>query len=211
MTGTTVRPYNPRDRNAVRKICGDTGFYGQAIERLLEDRDLVVEALIGYYTDFEPESLFVAEKDGQVVGYLAGCVDTKRFERIFARRILPRLIARFITRGHWHSALSWKVLMSLGRGRQRLLRSIVDTYPAHCHMNIDAGSRRGGTGSLLFARFLSYLEERNVTCIHVSTASKPGKAFFIKKGFSELGRYDAPSLPVETPAEILLLGRKLTE
>lgn len=197
----------------MRRICGDTALFGQAIERLLDDRDFVVEALLGYYVRFEPGSLFVAVEGGAVIGYLAGCVDTRRFDRLFSRRILPGLMMRFVSRGHWRRAESWRILMALaraGRARSRLLRSVLDPYPAHCHMNIAEGRRRGGAGSLLLARFLTYLEERSVPGIHVWTASGEGKAFFLKKGFGELGRCPAPRLPLETPDEVFLLGRAVS-
>ena len=31
-----------------------------------------------YYTDAEPQSALVAELDGEVAGYLLGCVDSRR-------------------------------------------------------------------------------------------------------------------------------------
>lgn len=214
MTEMLVRHYRPPDEEAVRRICGDTALYGQTIERLIKDRESVVDALIGYYTEFETESLLVADHEGEVVGYLAGCVDTKRFERLFSLHILPRLIARFVTHGHWHRALSWRVLAALGQTgheRQRILRSIVDAYPAHCHMNIAAGFRRRGVGALLFGSFLRYLVQRGARGIHVSTATEAGKAFFLKKGFTVLGRHPTPRLPVDTPEENWLLGKELLE
>jgi hypothetical protein len=44
---------------------------------------------MSYYPDCEPESLFVAELDGRVVGALLGAMDIGRFERVYQRKINP--------------------------------------------------------------------------------------------------------------------------
>ena len=56
-----IRPYHPADRPALRAICADTGFLGQPIDPIFEDRELFADYLTAYYTDEEPESIFVCE------------------------------------------------------------------------------------------------------------------------------------------------------
>ena len=68
-----LRPYRPEDLEAVRRICADTGFLGNPIDPVFEDRELFADYLTGYYTRFEPEALLVCEVDGEVRGYLMGC------------------------------------------------------------------------------------------------------------------------------------------
>jgi len=67
-----IRHYCQQDRDAVRRICCDTGFLGNPIDPLFEDRELFADYLTRYYTDKEPESSFVIEKGGEVRGYLLG-------------------------------------------------------------------------------------------------------------------------------------------
>ncbi|MEO6846214.1 MAG: GNAT family acetyltransferase [Chthoniobacterales bacterium] len=67
-----IRPYEPRDREVVRRLCCETGFLGKAIDVVFEDRELFADYLTTYYTDFEPESCFVMEVDGVIKGYLLG-------------------------------------------------------------------------------------------------------------------------------------------
>lgn len=67
-----VRPYEPRDREAIRWLCCETGFLGKPIDTVFEDRELFADYLTAYYTDIEPESCFVLEQDGAVKGYLLG-------------------------------------------------------------------------------------------------------------------------------------------
>src|SRR5216110_1904834 len=69
----TIRSYRRSDRAAVRKLCCDTGFLGDPIDPVFEDRELFADFLTTYYTDHEPESSFVLEINGQIRGYLLGC------------------------------------------------------------------------------------------------------------------------------------------
>ena len=59
-----IRPYRPSDRDAVRRLCCETGYLGKAIDPVFEDRELFADYLTRFYTDREPESTFVLEQDG---------------------------------------------------------------------------------------------------------------------------------------------------
>ncbi len=68
----TIRSYRESDREAVRRLCCQTGFLGEPIDPVYEDRQLFADFLTTYYTDHEPESSFVLEVDGEIRGYLLG-------------------------------------------------------------------------------------------------------------------------------------------
>jgi len=70
--GISIRPYETRDREAIRRLCCETGFLGKPIDDVFEDRELFADYLTAYYTDIEPESSFVLEHHGEVKGYLLG-------------------------------------------------------------------------------------------------------------------------------------------
>src|SRR5476651_390820 len=88
-----IRPYSPEDRAALRAICADTGFLGQPIDPVFEDRELFADYLTSYYTDAEPESTFVCELNGEVKGYLMGSRFPKRKAR-YEMRLFPVLVIR---------------------------------------------------------------------------------------------------------------------
>src|SRR5882757_8634583 len=92
-----VRPYRPEDRDALRAICADTGFLGQPIDPVFEDRELFADYLTSYYTDAEPESCFVCELDGEVKGYLMGSRFPRKKDR-YEKRKLSGLVARGVWR-----------------------------------------------------------------------------------------------------------------
>src|SRR5215469_1261694 len=98
-----LRPYLPSDRPAVRQICADTGFLGQPIDPVFEDRELFADYLTGYYLRFEPESTLVCEIDGEVVGYLMGCrrpLPYQAYQAVGNFVIALRALIRCHTRGY---------------------------------------------------------------------------------------------------------------
>jgi len=212
MTSLSIRRYDPSDKADVCRICADTALYGEPINRFIDDSDLVVDGLLRYYTDFEPESLFVAVADGSVIGYLVGCVDTRRYERIFRYRIVPSLALKIIFHGYILRLWLWKILAALitaGVKRSQFLKNIIPVYPAHCHMNMDPRHRRAGVGAQLCATFLDYLRARGVRGVHISSATETGKRFFSKMGFTLLAKIPAPPLAGIAPGEIWLMGKRV--
>jgi Histidine phosphatase superfamily (branch 1) len=67
-----IRSYRASDREAVQRLCCETGFLGEPIDPVYEDRRLFADFPTTYYTDHEPESSFVLEMDGEIRGDLLG-------------------------------------------------------------------------------------------------------------------------------------------
>jgi len=67
-----VRNYHRSDRESVRAICCETGFLGNPIDPVFEDRELFADFLTDYYLKHEPDSAFVVVKGNVVKGYLLG-------------------------------------------------------------------------------------------------------------------------------------------
>lgn len=89
-----VRPYRSADRPMVRKICGDTGFLGQPIDPIFQDRELFNDFLTSPYTDAEPECCFVLEgQGGAIQGYLTASKDTAKHGN-FLRAQFPSWLRR---------------------------------------------------------------------------------------------------------------------
>ena len=76
---TIIRLYQKSDREALRRICCDVADRGGPIENFFPDRVLVADLLMNYYADYEPEASFVAENSGELVGYINGCFDNRRY------------------------------------------------------------------------------------------------------------------------------------
>lgn len=184
-----IRNFTPDDREAVREICGDTAFMGAPVENFFLDRRAFVDLDIAYYTDFEPQSLFVAQAAGKIVGYLAGCKDTGVYKKIFSQRILPKAAMRLIFGGAFlrmkNLRFFWAGLKSLLKGELRRPNCSKD-FPAHLHINIREGSRKQGIGLKLMERYLGYLKAEGVKGLHLYSFSPSGQSFFQKLGFKKI-------------------------
>ncbi len=168
-----VRPYKPRDRAALCRICYDTGLMGESVDPLFGSERLFTDYWMTYYLDHEPESAFVATVDDVPVGYLVGCCDTARFERVQQTDVWPRIWRRLLT-GRYGVPVRlmrflWHVLRS--QARDQALAPPVTQYPAHLHMNLAAGHRRQGHGSRLMTAYLAHLEAAQVPGVHLVTTN----------------------------------------
>jgi GNAT superfamily N-acetyltransferase len=194
LENAVIRLYQPADRQAVWGIACDTADHGNPVENFFPDRNVVAEMLMRYYTDYEPQALWVAEYESKVVGYLSGCLDSRRYSRVMAWRILPGACARAILRG-----LLWRretfnifkaAIRSLLRAGLRGDMPLSD-YPAHLHINLRDGFRGQRLGARLIERFIDQAKSAGIKGVHASvlddniTASR----FFTRVGFNLLRRY----------------------
>jgi len=215
-----VRPYQPADRALVRWICAETGFLGEPQEKVVLDREVFTDMWSAYWTDREPESGFVAECEGRVVGYLLGCVDTDRYERVFNQEMARPLLWKALRRGFFlrgkNPGYIYRMVRSLRRGEFKApMRAIKHEYPAHLHMNIAPPEFRGrGLGQALLRAYLDYLRARGVKGLHLGTTSHNQQAvpFYLAAGFQEIFRsritcYDH-AVP-DPPVYLLYFGMKL--
>lgn len=136
-----VRAYRPSDRERVREIACRTAFRNRGHTILIDDARLFADYWTRYYTDIEPESSYVAERDGEVVGYLLGCVDTARFHRAMARAVIPpivrTLVGRLLGGGYARDARGLRTLRWLAVRSWRESADVdLARFPAHYHANL---------------------------------------------------------------------------
>lgn len=184
-----IRPYEPRDREAIRWLCCQTGYLGKPIDPVFEDRELFADYLTRYYTDIEPESCFVVEQDGQVKGYLLGSRRPLRHQvfslwqnfALFVRgmRRYPgynRATRNFIG---WILRNSWKEVPAAPR------------YTAHFHFNILPEAQGISGTRLLINTYFDYLRkagERSVFGQLVTFEGRRGAKVLERYGFRVVNR-----------------------
>lgn len=186
MEEIAITKMEPRDRAAIRSICCDTGYAGLDIRPYFDDPELFADIFTLYYTDFEPQSAFVARVGGRTVGYLCGCLSTRRYRRLFAARIIPGLFFKALSRGYRLGEKTGRYIRNMLSGLSRAgARPPLALYPAHLHINVEAGCRRRGAGAALMSRYIDYLQEHGVPGIHLGTTSlnKSALPFYEKLGF----------------------------
>lgn len=185
-----IRPYEPRDRARVRHICFVTGYIGEPVEWQWRDAESFSTIFTGYYTDAEPESALVAEIDGEVRGYLLGCVDSSKAwnpATVVGGQIKERSLA-------FRPGTARFVLRSVGdvivdAVHKRLPPASFDDprWPAHLHIDLLRDARGRGVGAALMRRWLDSLRQAGVPGCHLETmAENTGAvAFFESMGFEK--------------------------
>jgi GNAT superfamily N-acetyltransferase len=184
-----IRAYEPGDRDAIRSICFETGYMGEPIDWLWRDRESFADLITRYYTEREPESIFVATRAGRVVGYLTGCVDSER-SRGAAVRELRRLIRRGALLRPGLAAFLGRALFDTLRDRGAPEEALWDArYPAHLHIDFLPEGRGRGLGRRIMGRWLERLAGLAVPGVHLGTFAENASAlaFFEACGFARHG------------------------
>jgi ribosomal protein S18 acetylase RimI-like enzyme len=211
-----VRRYEVGDRDAVHRIAADTAFFGEPIEIYLDDRSPFQDLFVAYYTDSEPDHAWVAEADGQVVGYLTGCPDSARFERILRRRILPSVLMRAL-RGHYGlGRKTWRYSVRLALSWLRGESPQIDhsLYPAHLHISVAESWRGCGAGRGMMAAYLDQLRMERVVGVHLQTTTlnRAALGLYRSAGFKLLSAHLSRMWEgiIPEPVENLAFGLPLT-
>ena len=202
-----VRPYRTEDRPHVRKICGDTGFLGNPIEPVFQDRDLFNDFLTSPYTDAEPECCFVLEnKKGNIEGYLTASKDAfkhKRFIRSKLSSWLRRAIQGFLFS---YNAPTRKYLLWLAfSGWRQTPRRPKDA--AHFHVNLLPEVRSVEAVRTLVDSFLRVMGQSGVRCVYgqiVTRGDRRGERMFARYGFRVTDRKEVTKFKEQTSEKVFL-------
>jgi len=202
-----IRPYRPEDRDTIRAICADTGFLGQPIDPVFEDRELFADYLTSYYTDAEPEATFVCELDGKVMGYVMGSRFPKK-KASYEKRMLPGLVARglwrYFTRPY-NAASRKYVRWILTQARKEVPFTPPDI--PHFHFNVRPEARSvHATRSMVdvFLKFLTDHGEKQVYGQVVTYESRRGNRMFERYGFRVIDEREVTKYRDLHPGKIFL-------
>ncbi len=186
-----VRPFEARDREAVRDVCWETARVSGSDAPAYSDRESWVDMYTSYYTDHEPESCFViVSETDRVLGYLLGCVNTRRAHsefRIGLRHNLTRFLwARPSTARFWWRA-GWDVVTGF-RGPRKPAIDLA-RYPAHMHCNLLPEARARGVAVELFSAVHGYLRACGVSGAHgeAYASNRAVHALLKKLGYTIFG------------------------
>jgi hypothetical protein len=200
-----IRSYRSSDRAAVRDLCCRTGFLGEPIDPVYQDRELFADFLTTYYTDHEPESSFVLEMGGEICGYLLG---SRRplFNQLYSFQqnlVLGfRAMLRF-RRYNEHSRRFIRWVLSQG---WREVPAAPRRTP-HFHINLLPDARKMSTTRALMSAYLSYLYrcgERQVFGQIVTFESRRGEKMFERYGFRVMNRAEITKYKAFYPESVYL-------
>jgi len=200
-----IRPYHTTDREAVREIAYQSGFMGDPADWYWRDFPSFADIWTSYYTDREPESAFVAESEGRVVGYLLGCVESTRAPSpavALARQTIRRQL--FLRPGT--AGFLWRSVWDAARQRPVPTGEVADPrWPSHLHMNLLREARGRGAGAQLVTAWFARLRMVGSPGCYLGTLAenRAARAFFARMGFHDLGA------PVVVPGMRLRSGERM--
>src|SRR4051794_28657926 len=201
----SIRKYRASDREAVRRLCCMTGFLGEPIDPVYEDRELFADFLTTYYTDHEPESSFVLEMDGEIRGYLLGCRHPLR-NQLYAFYQNVWLFLRALARYFRYQARSRRFIRWTLMHGWREVPAAPRRTP-HFHINLLPDARKMSTTRALMSAYLSYLYrcgEKRVYGQIVTFESRRGERMFERYGFKVLNRAEITKYKSFYPESVYL-------
>jgi L-amino acid N-acyltransferase YncA len=200
-----IRRYKPCDRKVVRWLCCQTGYLGNPIDPVFEDRELFADYLTRYYTDIEPESSFVLEQEGVVKGYLLGSYRPFRQQlfnvfnnlALFARGMVKYPFYNGATRNFivWILRNSWREVPQSPR------------RAAHFHFNMLPEAQGLATTTKLMNAYLDHLRAKGVRQVYgqvVTFETRRGSKVFERYGFQVLNRSEITKYRASHPEPVYL-------
>lgn len=189
MNEAIIRPYQTKDRAAVKILAWDTALVGRSAEIFFDGKDIFGEFLVSYFTDYEPESCFVAEYNNEIIGYLVGGKDAHHISKVFSTKILPVLLLKALGSGVFlkkkNLIFFFHFFKDFLKGELRNPDFSVE-YPATFHINLKKGYRSLHIGTRMVTMYLDYLEKENVKGVYLATMSEGALGFFERLGFQKL-------------------------
>lgn len=167
-----IRPYEQKDREAVRYICLNCDGPSTMPENT---EHFILTTYCDYYIEKEPDNCFVATDDSdKAIGYIICTEDFDKFIEIFRNEYITRIPED--DKQHRFYATASAVL----QGKHK------DEYPAHFHIDILPEYHRQGIGHKLTDTLKTHLKSKNVPgmMLCVSTVNLQGNSFYKKYGFS---------------------------
>ena len=200
-----IRSYRSSDRETVRKLCCQTGFLGEPIDPVYEDRQLFADFLTTYYTDHEPESSFVVEIDGEIRGYLLGSRKPLR-NQLYSFWQNISLFLKALTRYfRYHDRSRRFIRWTLVHGWREV--PAAPRRVPHFHINLLPDARKMSTTRALISAYLSYLYrcgEKRVYGQIVTFESRRGEKMFERYGFIVLNRAEITKYKAFYPESVYL-------
>ena len=186
-SNVVIRPYRASDRDTVRRLCCETGYLGKAIDPVFEDRELFADYLTSFYTDWEPESTFLVEQNGEVKGYLMG---SRRplLQQVHGFMLNISLFVRGVFRYPRYSKASKAFVRWILLNAWREVPAAPRRIP-HFHFNMLPEVQGFGTARELLVNFLKHLRAHGETHVFgqvVTFEERRGAKVFERFGFRVL-------------------------
>lgn len=195
MNNILIRNFREGDEAQILNICYQTGYMGED----LTDRDIFNDIKLfgylfcSYYYMYEKENCFVAvdKKENKVIGYIIGTLNSQIQEKLFIKKMLPKILIRLASCTLWKHSESYRAVKFFIKNLNSYnsTKTIYKEYPAHLHINILNSYQNMGVGGRLVYAFEEHVRKNEVKGIHLRTSNKNLKAvpFYLKVGYKIIG------------------------
>jgi GNAT superfamily N-acetyltransferase len=192
-----IRPYGPSDLEALYAISLATGHEGNDASRLYEDGRLIGLIYSAPYASIEPQLAFVIEDDAGVAGFAVGTLDTTRWHERLEAEWWSKLRRDYPDPGVIPST-EWSADQRRAHSihhPERPPQRVVESYPAHVHLNLSARMQGRGAGALLLSEWMACASQQGGKATHVGVNRANARAvrFWSKQGFAQLQLQDGSS------------------
>jgi ribosomal protein S18 acetylase RimI-like enzyme len=185
-----LRLFEKRDLEALYATALATGASGEDASALHRDAKLIGHVYAAPYAILSPETAFVAEDDEGVAGYIVGVIDTRAFDDLLERDWWPALRRQYadpsgMPPSSWNADQKRSFLI---HHPTRTPDAIVETFPAHIHMNLLPRLQGRGVGWDLLNLWLSKARELGADGVHLGASAENFRAiaFWQRCGFRRL-------------------------
>lgn len=185
----TVRPYRTGDCEDLGRVCIATGDAGADAAGRYFDDQLLPWNFAYPYVEYAPDLCWVAQRGGEVVGYVLGVDDVGQFARWSQDEWVPRFRARFPSELEMDPAS--ERLRHRAENPLEMVAPYRSDYPAELHIDLTPQAQGQGAGRKLIETFVAELRRRGVCglAIGVSARNTDALGFYDRMGFESLERW----------------------
>lgn len=186
----SIRPAADDDLDAIRSIAFETGFLGESMAAILDDRSIFLRGIEPHLRD--PERIAFVSGERTIDGYAVAAVGDMRARRAYEE--VAGLVNDFrrwrelSDRDRDYVAARITAFLYAVTGDERNYRT---PDGASLHINLLPQARGNGTGSMLLDALLQELRSRGVGRVHANSYQSERNLtapFWLKNGFSEYSR-----------------------
>ena len=184
-----IRPATLHDLPGTYRVCLRTGDAGSDATARYRNPDLLGHVYVGPYVVGEPSHALIAADEDGVAGYCLAAPDTNAFAVWAASGWWPQLRADFPRRVDGTPDAE---IIALIYEPPIANADVLETYPAHLHIDLLERARRAGTGRRLVERQLQSLADAGASgCyLDVDASNANAIAFYRHLGWEVLERGD---------------------
>ncbi|MFJ2299001.1 GNAT family N-acetyltransferase [Oerskovia paurometabola] len=199
-----IRPYAPRDLDALYDICLRTGDNGRDATAVYSDPRLLGEIYAAPYAAHDPSlvSVLVTDSD-RVVGYVIGCRDTLAFEEWREREWWPFLRERYPLPDPADPTPDARLVRQIHDRTAATPRPWLTepaTHPAHLHIDLLPEAQGTGWGRRMIEHLTGQLTDLGVPGLHLGVGAENhgAIAFYSRLGLAPLSDPDDGGLTLGT-------------